>query len=181
MPIKRRSSKLREQVTAAQLAYLSDEPWPPETTDFERWLLECGTDEEIGELWAQCRDEILAAWADECPGTRPSTWWRCSAPGPRVRIGGIGVPSHEQLANVLRLHLGLPLDWIGESDLAAFGAIGKPLGVPAVDPANPPRYESEATYLDRLGFLLPGERKRLTAADFQPEKITDIFDLRGTE
>jgi hypothetical protein len=31
--------------------------------------------------------------------------------------------------------------------------------------------ESEATYLERHGLLLPGERRRLTAEDFEPELV----------
>ena len=41
----------------------------------------------------------------------------------------------------------------------------------AIDPDDPPRYESEASYLQRLDLLLPGELERLTEADFEPELI----------
>ncbi len=41
----------------------------------------------------------------------------------------------------------------------------------AIDPGDPPRYESEASYLRRLGLLLPGESKRLRKADFDPEVV----------
>ena len=41
----------------------------------------------------------------------------------------------------------------------------------AIDPEDPPRYESQATYLKRLDLLLPGELKRLTSADFEPELV----------
>lgn len=37
------------------------------------------------------------------------------------------------------------------------------------DPAKPALFESQAAYLDRHGLFLPGERKRLKAADFEPE------------
>lgn len=55
--------------------------------------------------------------------------------------------------------------------------IGRPLDVPALNPTDPPLYESEATYLKRLRLLLPTERRWLTAADFEPEKITDTFEF----
>lgn len=37
----------------------------------------------------------------------------------------------------------------------------------AIDDRDPPRYESEAAYLDRHGLFLPGERKRLKKADWE--------------
>ena len=40
-----------------------------------------------------------------------------------------------------------------------------------IDPADPPTFESQATYLRRLDLLLPGESERLTAADSEPELI----------
>ena len=57
---------------------------------------------------------------------------------------------------------------------------GKPIGTEyeeghfagvAPDPDDPPRFESEASYLRRLDLLLPDELKRLTEADFEPETI----------
>jgi hypothetical protein len=39
---------------------------------------------------------------------------------------------------------------------------------------DPPMFESEASYLQRLGLLLPGERKRLRRADFSPVVIRRI-------
>jgi hypothetical protein len=45
------------------------------------------------------------------------------------------------------------------------------LAAPAYDPANPPLYESQASYLLRHDLLLPGERRRLTEGDLDPEAI----------
>ena len=44
---------------------------------------------------------------------------------------------------------------------------GKP-----IDPDNPPTYESQASYLDRLNLLSPGERRRLRKKDFKPEIVS---------
>ena len=41
----------------------------------------------------------------------------------------------------------------------------------AVDPADPPKFESEASYLARHKLFLPGERARLCPRDFWPERI----------
>ena len=34
--------------------------------------------------------------------------------------------------------------------------------------SDPPTYESEASYLRRLGLLLPGELRRISRDDFNP-------------
>jgi hypothetical protein len=44
----------------------------------------------------------------------------------------------------------------------------------AIDPNDPPLYESEARFLDRNGLFLPGEKKRLKAKDFEPETLAYI-------
>jgi hypothetical protein len=43
------------------------------------------------------------------------------------------------------------------------------LSAPAFDPADPPLFEAEASYLERHGLFLPGERRRLRKADWAPE------------
>jgi hypothetical protein len=40
----------------------------------------------------------------------------------------------------------------------------------SVDVDDPPVFESQASYLLRLGLLDASERRRLTAADFAPER-----------
>jgi hypothetical protein len=60
-------------------------------------------------------------------------------------------------------------------------------GVP-IDPDDPPLYESQAAYLERHGLFLPGERRRLRKADFEPEPVlaeevddeerADLMDLK---
>ena len=41
----------------------------------------------------------------------------------------------------------------------------------AINPEDPPVYESEASYLERRGLLLPGDQARLSRADFEPEVL----------
>jgi hypothetical protein len=43
------------------------------------------------------------------------------------------------------------------------------------DPDNPPRFESQASYLDRHALLLPSERRRLRREDFEPEVLPADF------
>lgn len=150
-------------------------------------------------LWPIHGTGIVEAWAVEHPGTRPSLWWCQDAPRtqhalaypqawnrseegtePRLRVGGIGTPGLSA-----RYRLGVPTDWIKpwEADYyngRLVSVRGEPIGteyteghfegVPP-DPLDPPRFESQATYLVRHGLLLPGERARLKAAAFKPETI----------
>ncbi len=122
-------------------------------------------------IWRDHADDVIEAWIETRPGTRPSCWWRFDAREPRRRLGGTGTPAHERLAYVRRLARGVPVDWIMPADVETYAAIGQPLDVPAVDPADPPTFESEATYLRRLGLLLPGEAKRIRKAAWSPERI----------
>ena len=139
---------------------------------------------------ATARDEILKEWIATAPGTRPVHWWRFDAPRqplgnfpecyydgklpePRARLGGIGTPAHEVLNYVPAYFAGIPTSWVLASDVkyyrAGFAGV-------TIDPENPPQYESEATYLDRLGLLLPGEKKRLRAADWESEFVMPADD-----
>ncbi len=156
MPVKRRKAKQRRAEVCP---------------DVRAWLSDCGgdhpvrfflTDFEIQDAWKEVKDEILEAWTREEPGTRPLHWWRFDSPEPRRRLGGVGQPAHECSALVEAYELGLPTVWVLQGDSLA--------GVP-IAPADPPRFESEPTYLRRLGLLLPGEFERLTEADFEPETI----------
>lgn len=122
-------------------------------------------------LWRDHGADVVARWAVDHPGTRPSLWWAFSAPRapfgslphmfpdasfpqPRLRLGGTGRPAYEVLAYTPSFAFGLPVMWVGVSD------------------EDPPLFESQAAYLDRNGLLLPGERRRLSPADFCPAPIT---------
>ena len=65
-------------------------------------------------------------------------------------------------------HCGIPDSWVIRADVAYYQP---DFGGVAIDPSNPPKYESQARYLQRLGLLLPGESKRLTPADSEPELV----------
>src|SRR5579871_2917646 len=143
----------------------------------EAWLHgeDCGLfrfkpDETLQALWELHGESIVERHVAESPGTRPERWWEFDAPRsprgtcpgcyydgklcePRERIGGVGTPDHEVLAVVPSFSFGVPSFWLGQKL--------KPKGV-ALDPDDPPLFESQASYLDRHGLFLPGERKRLT-------------------
>jgi hypothetical protein len=83
--------------------------------------------------------------------TYPGCFWDGKLAEPRKRLGGVGTPSHEAYDIVPLYSLGIPNLWV------------------EIDPENPPIFESQAAYLERHGLFLPGERKRLTRRDFEPE------------
>jgi len=104
---------------------------------------------------------------------------------PRKRLGGIGTPKHEYLAYVPSFDRGIPDRWVSAWDVSyyngrAVNIRGERIGekyeeghfpYDAIDPDDPPVFESEAAYLKRLNLFMPGEEARLTEADFAAELI----------
>jgi len=145
-----------------------EEPADPaaEADPFEWWLLgnlELGTARVVArQVWAASGAELLRSWVRARPGTRPWAWWALEAPRavdtpwrcePRRRVGGVGVAVRDRFAAYDDGGpFGLPWAWLAST----------------LDPADPPRFESEASFLRRHRLLLPAERRRLTAADFRP-------------
>jgi hypothetical protein len=128
-------------------------------------------------LWSMFGAEITEEHIREYPGTRPLRWWQFDAPKPRQRLGGVGTPRHDRLADAEHYVLGVPDAWITADDVRTYRLIGSDLGVPALDPSDPPLFESEAAYLKRHGILAGAESRLLTAEDFEPVSIFDILDF----
>ncbi|WP_028321264.1 hypothetical protein [Desulfatiglans anilini] len=126
--------------------------------------------EDPRELWREHGAPFLKQFIEEHPGRRPQAWWLYDAPEPgRRRLGGVGTPCSEVLAYAPYFKYGLPNEgYISEFDLEMYGDDfeGRP-----IDPSDPPKYESQASYLDRLNLFVPGERERIPPADFEPERI----------
>jgi len=139
MPRKRRNPKTRRaEIPANVLAYLKDDfSGSPEVARNVRAAVYFN---DIAAWWGLMKDEILEDWAREQPGTRPRAWWEYNSKEPRRRLGGTGEPDHGG-----NLQWGLPRFWTPN------------LRGVAIDPEDPPRFESEAAYLKRCGLLLPGE------------------------
>jgi hypothetical protein len=154
-----------------------------EADPFETWLISSLALESsrvlAARVWGAHREQLLRWWIRARPGTRPWAWWALEAPpadgeahrawpqcDPRQRAGGTGVAVRDRYPCYLDGGgWGLPVSWIAAT----------------LDPADPPRFESEPAYLRRHGLLLPPERRRLTAADFQPvslELTPDTADLQ---
>jgi|SRR5450830_23931 len=107
-------------------------------------------------LWDAYGERITNEWVERHPGTRPTHWWKFSAPRlaypyeglecwlwlePRLQVGGEPVDASEGAS----AHRKAIPDWDEE------------------DPAyitNPPEFESERAYLKRHDLPLPGEASR---------------------
>lgn len=163
MPAKRRVDKRRSDLHPEAIEWLQG-------GSGGAWAYLLSSEDMRAALWREHSAEIVAEYAAEHPGRRPGRWWEFDAPEPRQRVGGVGTPAHERLAYVPRFRHGVPTRWLTDEDAKTFG----PLGKPAVDCDNPPRFESEAAYLNRLKLLLPGERKRIKARDFAPETVIGL-------
>lgn len=132
--------------------------------------------DRLHEVWDELRDEVVAEWIRENPGTRPALWWKYDAPEPRQRVGGAGDDISEVLAYAPRSNRGIPVQWFTSEEVALFGKTVRnhehgraPV---ALDPDDPPRFESEAAYLDRRGLLTTPERRRLDVSGWpKPEAV----------
>lgn len=135
------------------------------------------SDAELREPWEFARDSILREWTRARPGTRPPGWWRFDAPEePRLRLGGTGTAWEDSVRGRI------PEQWVDKWEVGYYtgrqvdvdGAligveyVGEDFDGVAIDPNDPPLFESEPAYLRRLGLLLPGEEGRIPAEDFEP-------------
>ena len=161
-----------------------------------------GSHERLQELWAEVGPEIVSEWIKKNPCTRPSCWWKISAPRwerkfgawfdgtlpePRLRLGGIGTPEYEVLNFVPRFERGIPAGWVDEWAVSYYNGRskdihGRPIGTEykegnfsgvAIDPGNPPIFESEGEYLRRNNLLTDAEKRHLEKHPelLEPEKI----------
>jgi hypothetical protein len=113
-------------------------------------------------------------------GTFTGCYYDGQLPEPRRRLGSIGTPVSDVLACKPIYSFGLPAVWSTASQVKYYSgtavdihgnAIGDRYpsndfkGV-AIDPEDPPTFESQATYLKRLGLFLAGEERRPKKADW---------------
>jgi len=160
-------------------------------------------------LWESNKADVLAFWLDEHPCSRPGPWWAYDSPrqivddfppdvwnfpAPRQRIGGIGTPSFEVLNIIPSFVFGIPDSWVQQWQVdyyngRAVDVHGERIATDhkegdfkgmAINPDDPPAFESEAMYLQRHGLLTAAEKQYLKRhpALLQPEKVTLV---RGKE
>jgi hypothetical protein len=178
MPVRRRIDKRREEVTDQHEAWLRG-------ADIGCGLIPYSPREELATLWAAHSDRIVTEHVTLYPGTRPARFWQYEAVDPRQRLGGIGTPAWEALSYKPIYSRGLPAVWITLYQIRYYSGIavdinGAPIGdlYPsnfrgvAIDPNDLPTFESQATYLKRLGLFLVGEERRLRKADWEPESVS---------
>ena len=117
-------------------------------------------DAAMREAWSELRDDILADWIAERPGSRPWAWWAFDATEPRRRIDGKPHPFDNRARERLVDQHRTPDD----DRRRLTGAYRLALGVPSVSIVaddGEAGYETEAEYLDRLGLLIGGEREAM--------------------
>lgn len=164
MPVKKRADKRRGALSEAQWAFLTDNPWPAGTGSIEKWILEFDGGPigkpSVQDLWRENRDQILAEYIVERPGTRPSLWWKYDAPRqapgmfPNDELDGAYPQTRQRTNNARDQTSYAPLFTCGVPD--EWSQSG---GVVIV--------ESEAAYLQRHNLLFDGERERLNEKDFE--------------
>jgi hypothetical protein len=182
---RRRVRNPRHETHPVVIAYLRDED--PNPADYGEgavhalWRAEWMPGRMRG-IYDVVRADLIEAWARDNPGTRPSAWWKWTATEPRQRIGGTGSLLSDFMSYAPSYHCGMATRWACEALIrkgwptvslggkaAGWCAIQELADAIPFDQNDPPLFESQATYLQRLGILLPGERKRLDAEDFAPE------------
>jgi hypothetical protein len=183
MPIREKQIRAKELLTDLQWDFLRGETLPD---TFDAHLSKYDSNGTNAELWAAHRDVVLNEHARKWPGTRPELFWKYDAPEPRKRLGGTGTVASDVLNIKPSFSDGLPNAFIDQSDVDYYNREGLfahvapnpnstgPFKGVAIDSEDPPKYESEASYLDRHGLFLPGEKKQLKKADFEPETLAYV-------
>ena len=125
-------------------------------------------------LWDRHRDWVLTTFVRQFPGHRPFLWWHHDSPQARLRLGGVGsalVGAPENYRHERGSYFyGIPYVHVSLS-LAKFYRAQGHHDVTGCDPNDLPRYEGQGAYLQRLNLLVPGEKKRISPAAFEPECI----------
>ncbi len=196
MPRKRRSPKTRRaEIPTDLVAFLKDEGisllveyLTDEATIRAAWG-ELREDILVGWVEKHPGTRPSAWWRYDAPrqpaGRFPGWRYDGKLPEPRERCGGVGTPAHEVLADAPRCSFGIPDSWVKQWAVdyyngRALDGHGERIGTEykeghfagvAIDPDNPPAFESQAAYLERHGLLLPGEKERLRKSDWEPELV----------
>jgi hypothetical protein len=187
MPLKPRKTRITKQDIPPTLRVYFESGFIGDTDEHDAAIFNlAGSDKKIDENWISCQNQILSDWISKNPCSRPWAFWRNAEP--RKRIGGIGTPSSDVLAIAPSFERGIPGHWVKPFDEKYYNGRfmdvdGKKVGSfssdgyfkgKAIDPADPPRFESQASYLQRFGLLTAAERVHLKKHNelMAPEKVT---------
>lgn len=153
-------------------------------------VFKLGGERNVRAVWDSIGEELLADWLRNHPCSRPWAWWEYAAPEPRRRLGGIGDTFTDR--QMSECAFGIPMGgWVTAWDVEYYNGRAKDIyGQPlergpwynyqdgdftrvAIDQADPPRYESEAVYLQRRLFLTAAEHKHLATHPelLEPEAV----------
>jgi hypothetical protein len=134
-------------------------------------------------LWEIHRERIIREHIEREPGSRPRLWWRWEARESQ-RLGGIGDPlSAVWPAYVAHYEYGVPAIWYRGEVTPRFphSLLHRPSPQPGIPISadDPPVYESEAAYLERLNLFRAGERAGLRIGAFDPVEVRVCGDKVG--
>jgi hypothetical protein len=195
MPVRRRIDKRRAEITDEHESWLNSDDkasgfvqYAPDDELAALWT--ANADRIVAEhvatypgtrphRWWQCSAPRLSL------GTFPGCYFDGKLPEPRRRLGGIGTPASDVLSCVPTFRYGLPWIWIERWQVMYYSGLavdihGAPIGdryptdsfkAVAIDPNDPPMFESQAAYLKRHGLFLAGEERRLRKADWDAEAV----------
>ena len=204
---KRRSRKFKPQsIPPALLKYFRGEAYGAgDEGACDVFLMELRP--AMAEAWESYRDQVIADWIKKNPCTRPWAWWTYDAAkepvngwdherfnsAQRRRLGGVGTPSCDVTCARSGFDKGIPAGWVDQWQVDYYNGRakdihGNPIGTKfkegdfegvAIDPKNPPVFESVAAYLKRHDLLTPAERTYLKKHRelMEPEK----FDFEDEE
>ena len=201
MPTKRtrKAHERRTEISTVALYYATDGLWadPPESgvLDIMTFKYPSVRPNECREVWLAIRGELLPQWIKKFAGSRPSWWYHFDPECPRIseedirrhgwegcyfaknlpdlrrRLGGIGTPAYEVFALVPTFNRAVPDHFVTVEDVRFHSEEQEEFRGKPIDPTDPPRYESEASYLLRHNFLTPAEKRRLKPTDYEPETL----------
>jgi hypothetical protein len=201
MPVRRRTDKKRQAVTDENEAWLHSDDngagffkYAPEEELAALWNEH--SERIVAEYVADYPGTRPARWWEySAPrlslGTFPDCYYDGKLPEPRHRLGGIGTPASEVLACKPTFSFGLPAVWISLWLVKYYSGTavdihGNPIGSRfpnndfkgvAIGSDDLPLFEAQAAYLKRLGLFLPGEARRLSKADYEPEAVPESWGM----
>lgn len=153
--------------------YATRDRFPDCPARAETFLLAGSSSEKQVAVWQANKDIILTDWIKKYPCSRPWAFWDLDIKEIRQRVGGVGDLWNEwKDYGPHECFLGIPSAWVSVFDEAYYNGKaknihGKIISSPfkegdfkrtVVDPKDPPTFESQAKYLDRLDFLTPAEK-----------------------
>jgi hypothetical protein len=196
MPRKRRTPKARKHdLPVWQQEFLLTGQEPIEDEDLNPFEIiewkchSCQRPDPVQIAWSQYGEGLLQEFIEAYPGHRPYAWFAFESPEPRRRVAGVGDPKHEHLNYGPVFRFGIPVLWVSQREVDFYNGRARDVNGARIEKwgggyyeeghfkgaaiaiNNPPQFESQAAFLDRLGLLSERERKALHADAFQPESL----------